>query len=1097
MLLPEKALRNGVLPALFLTLALPAFAATDSGSEDEEWDVRHAPGPSRTVVIETEQTTWSNVDVSPDGKTLVFDMLGDIYTVPIEGGDATPLSEGMQWDYQPRFSPDGRSIAFVSDRAGGDNLWLMKADGSEARAVTDEPEHLVHNPSWSPDGEYLVAKKSFMSTRSIPAGEIWLFHVGGGNGVQVTERPYGDQDQKNQAEPAFSRDGRYVYFSQDTTSGRVWQYGKDATGQIFVIQRVDLENGEMEPFVTGPGGAVRPLPSPDGRYLAFIKRLPGLVSAIYLKDLESGKEWAIYDRFERDLQETSGSEGNAPAFAWTPDSGSLVFWTAGTFHRLDVESRQVTPIPVRVRAEREIREAVRFPVEVSPDTVRIRMPRWARPSPDGSRLVFQALGYLWLRDLPDGEPRRLTDQETHFEHYPAWSRDGEFLAYVTWNDDELGSVRVRSVASGAEEVLTESPGHYLEPEFSPDGEEVVYRKTTGGYLVSGLWSLDPGLYVVPAQGGEARRFSKSGFAPHFSADPGQVYIADYGESGLVLKRHDFETRETVEVGRATGATELRVSPDGRHVAFVEDYDVWVTPLARSGRSLSLSSGNASLPMRKVSARAGEFLAWSGGGESLSWTMGPNLYRRSLSETFAVGEDAPEPESEGLDIGFSVPTPRPEGLIALVGAQVVTMRNASNEAREVIDRGVVLVRGDRIEAVGAEGEVEIPADARVFDLAGKTVVPGFIDVHAHGPHAFAEITPQFNRVQLSNLAFGVTTIHDPSNDTTEIFAAAEMQRAGKILAPRIFSTGTILYGAKGPGYHAEIESMEDARFHIRRMKDVGAISVKSYQHPRRDQRQQLVAAGREAGIMVVPEGGMKFQHNMTEIVDGHTGIEHSLTLKHAYDDVLQLWAATEVGYTPTLGVAFGGMEGERIFYDRDEVWKNERLLRYTPRSLVEPRSRRRQTAPLEDYNHVHVAATCKDLMRRGVSVQVGAHGQREGLATHWEMWMFEQGGFTPWEALRSATLSGAEYLGLDGDVGSIESGKLADLVVIDGDPLKDLRRSEFIDYTMLGGRLYDVRDMSQVAPQAVPGPELYFHQEGGDMIHPSSAARAHAVGTCRH
>ena len=1087
-------------------IVLTAFPA--GADEAAAWDVSAAPGPARMVTLDTQETTWSNLDVSPDGRTLVFDMLGDLYTVPIEGGDATALASGMAWDYQPRFSPDGRHIAFVSDRAGGDNLWIMDADGSNPRAVTDEPEHLVHNPSWSPDGDYLVAKKSFMSTRSIPAGEIWLFHAGGGNGLQVTERPFGDRDQKNQAEPAYSRDGRYVYFSQDTTPGRVWQYGKDSTGQIFVIQRVDLESGEIEPFVTGPGGAVRPVPSPDGRHLAFIKRLPGLVSAIYLKDLESGKEWAVFDRFERDLQETSGSEGNAPSFAWTPDSRDLVFWTAGTFHRLNVETREVTGIPVRIRTEREIREAVRFPVEVSPDTVEVRMPRWTRPSPDGKQVVFQALGRLWLKDLPDGEPRPLTeqdpsDQEGHWEFYPSWSRDGRSLVYVTWHDDRLGSIRVRDLASGTERTVTSQPGHYVEPAFSPDGERVVYRKITGGYLVSDLWSMNPGLYSVsvdpvPVKGGEAERFSTSGMAPHFGADGEHVYFTTFGDDeGLILKRFDFVTRKVHQIGQAPGATELRVSPDGRHLAFVEDYDVWVTPLARSGRGLRFTGSNSAIPMQKVSARAGDFLAWSENGETLSWTMGPNLYRRGLAETFQIDGEVKEPESEGLGLGLTVPADRADGLIALVGAQVVTMRNASNEEREILDPGVVLVRGDRVEAVGAVGEVAVPPEAQVFELPGKTILPGFIDVHAHGPFGFEEITPQHNRVQLSNLAFGITTIHDPSNDTTEIFAAAEMQRAGLIVAPRIFSTGTILYGAKGPGFHAEIESYEDAQFHIRRMKDVGAISVKSYQHPRRDQRQQLVAAGREAGIMVIPEGGMKFQHNMTEIVDGHTGIEHSLTVKRAYDDVLQLWAATDVGYTPTLGVSFGGMEGERYFYDRDEVWKNERLLRYTPRSLVEPRSRRRQTAPDEDYNHIHVAATCKDLMRRGVSVQVGAHGQREGLATHWEMWMFEQGGFTPWEALRSATLSGAEYVGLDGDVGSIEKGKLADLVVIDGDPLKDLRRSEFVQYTMLGGRLYDVRDMSQVAPDAVPGPRLYFQKEGGDMIHPSSLERAEAESHCRH
>ena len=1101
---PNRPHVRWILPVLICLVPWMLASLCSAEEAEEAWDVSSAPGEVRKVVLDTDETTWSNLDLSPDGKTIVFDMLGDLYTVPIEGGEAVALTEGMAWDYQPKFSPDGLSIAFVSDREGGDNLWIVDADGSNPRSVTDEPEHLVHNPAWSPDGHYLVAKKSFMSTRSIPAGEIWLFHVGGGNGLQMTERPHGDRDQKNQAEPVFSPDGRYVYYSQDTTPGRIWQYGKDSTGQIFIIQRIDRETGSIEPFVTGPGGAVRPTPSPDGRYLAFIKRLPGLVSAIYLKDLESGKEFAVYDRFERDLQETSGSEGNAPAFAWTPDTRGLVFWAGGKFHRLDIDSREVTPIPVHIRSERELRAAVRFPVEVSPDSFRTSMLRWAQPSPDGKRVVFQSLGKLWLRDLDGGEPRRLTDQDGHWEFYPAWSRDGRHLAYVTWHDDELGSVRVLSMDDGSERVLTTQPGHYLEPAFSPDGSTLVYRKTTGGYLLSSMWSLNPGLYLVPSDGsGEPERFLDHGFNAHFGADENRVFFNTYAESGLSLSSARLDGQEERKHYDGSKTTEIRVSPDGKYVAFTEAYDAWITPFARTGKSLKLSSSNSAIPMAKVSARAGEFLSWSGDSKSLHWTMGPTFYSRPLNRSFdfldGAPEELPEPESEGVDLGFAVDAARAEGKIALVGARVVTMRGALDGEQEVIENGVVVVHGHRIAAVGPAGEVEVPADARVFELEGKTIVPGFVDVHAHGPHAREEITPQHNRIQLSNLAFGVTTIHDPSNDTTEIFSAAEMQRAGLIVSPRIFSTGTILYGAKGPGFHADIDNLEDARFHIQRLKDVGAISVKSYQHPRRDQRQQLVAAGRELGIMVVPEGGMKFQHNMTEIVDGHTGIEHSLTVKTAYEDVLQLWSATEVGYTPTLGVAFGGMEGERIFYDHDNVWENERLLRYTPRFLVEPRARRRQKAPMEDYNHIHVASTCKDLMRRGVSVQVGAHGQREGLATHWEMWMFEQGGFTPWEALRSGTLSGAHYVGLDGDIGSLEVGKLADLVVIDGNPLVDLRRSEYVDYTMLGGRLYAAEDMSQIAPDEVKGPVLFFQKEGGDTVVPATIAWSESREryTCRH
>jgi hypothetical protein len=225
--------------------------------------------------------------------------------------------------------------------------------------------------------------------------------------------------------------------------------------------------------------------------------------------------------------------------------------------------------------------------------------------------------------------------------------------------------------------------------------------------------------------------------------------------------------------------------------------------------------------------------------------------------------------------------------------------------------------------------------------------------------------------------------------------------------------------------------------------------------------------------------------MNMIVDGHTGIEHSLPLARCYGDVLQLWSQTAVGYTPTLGVAYGGLSGEYFWYDRTNVWENERLMRYSPRYIIEPRSIRRTKAPDDHYNHILVAGFAKELIDAGVTVQVGAHGQREGLATHWELWMFEQGGFTPWEALRAGTIDGAHYVGLDGDIGSIEVGKLADLVVIDGNPLEDLRRSEYVAFTMINGRLYDATTMNQIAPDNVEREEFFFELEGGDTIHTST------------
>lgn len=1081
---------------LLLALVAPAAAlAAEKENQAEGWDVSSPPGEWRTISIDTEETTWTNVDVSPDGGTIVFDALGDLYTVPMEGGRARPLTESIAWDFQPRFSPDGGSIVFVSDRGGANNLWLMDADGGDPRAVTREKEHLVHNPFWSPDGRYIVAKKDFTSTRSIAAGEIWLFHAGGGSGVQITERPHGERDQKTMAEPSFSPDGRYIYYSQDATAGRVWQYGKDSTGEIFVIKRLDRETGETEVLVDGPGGAVRPTPSPDGRYLAFVKRTPAMVSALYLKDLTSGKEWAIHDRYERDLQETFGSQGNTTAFSWTPDSGSIVFWTGGKIRRVDVETRRARVIPVRLKVKKKIYPALRFPVEVAPETVSVRMPRWGQLSPDGGTALFQALGYLYVKEMPGGRPRRLTSQTDHFEFYPSFSRDGRRIVYVTWDDRELGSVRIIPAEGGESRVVTPRPGHYVEPRFSPDGGAVAYRKITGGYLLSGLWSTDPGLYVVSSSGGEPRRISRTGTAPHFGASGDRVFFTDL-EEGTVRLLKSVNTRGHDERTHLRGekVTELSVSPDGRWVAFTEQFDAYVAPFTPTGRTQAIGSKEESVPVRKVSGRSGEHLTWSGDAMSLRWAHAATLYTRDLEDAFAFlrGADGslPEPVTEGMDLSFSVPADVPSGRIALEGARVVTMRKASKE-REIIDNGVVLLEGNRIVAVGARDDVSIPLDATRFDLPGRTILPGFLDVHAHGAQGSEEIIPQQNWMQHSNLAFGVTTIHDPSNDTTEIFAAAELQRAGLIVAPRIFSTGTILYGAHVPGLTAEIDDLEEARFHVRRMKETGAISVKSYQQPRREQRQQLIAAARELGMMVVPEGGGKIQNNMNMLVDGHTTIEHSLSIAHGYEDLEQLWSQTAVGYTPTLVVAFGGLEGERYWYQHTDVWKNERLLRYTPRFLVEPRAMRRTMAPEEHYNHVNVARFAKELADRGGSVSTGAHGQREGLALHWEMWMLHQGGFTPWEALRAATYDAARNLGLDGDVGSLEPGKLADLVVIDGNPLEDLRRSEYVEYTMLNGRLYEAATMNQVAPDRMEREPFFFELEGGDTIHPETRARMEA------
>jgi imidazolonepropionase-like amidohydrolase len=506
------------------------------------------------------------------------------------------------------------------------------------------------------------------------------------------------------------------------------------------------------------------------------------------------------------------------------------------------------------------------------------------------------------------------------------------------------------------------------------------------------------------------------------------------------------------------ATEFRISPDEKWIAFQERFNVFITPFVRTGKKIEIGPKTKGLPVARVSRDAGNYLHWSGDSRSLIWSLGPELYKRPIQESFAfvagAPEKIPEPAASGVPIGFETAAWKPRGSIALVGGRVVTMRGP-----EVVENGTVVIEGNRIRAVGAKDQVAVPAGARVFDVTGKTVLPGLIDVHWHGAMGGRGTIPQQNWVTDASLAFGVTTVHDPSNDTAEIFTASEMARAGLIRAPRIFSTGTILYGAGGD-VRAEVESLEDALSHLRRMKAAGAFSVKSYNQPRREQRQQILAAARELQMLVVPEGGSLFQHNMTMVVDGHTGIEHSIPVSRIYKDVLQIWPKNHVGYTPTLIVGYGGLWGENYWYQQSIVADHERLSRFVPRFVLDPRARRRPMAAEDDFNHIHNARIAKQLRDAGVSIQVGAHGQREGLGAHWEMWMFVQGGMTPHEALRAGTLDGAAYLGLDRDLGSIEPGKLADVIVVEGNPLQDIRQSEKVTYTVVNGRLYDAATLNE-------------------------------------
>lgn len=1047
---------------LLLVLLLISSISLAQEKEKKKWDVNNPGGPYKDVSFSVNEGTWLNLDMSPDGKEIVFDLLGDIYIMPAAGGEAKALRVGMAMEVQPRFSPDGSKILFTSDAGGGDNIWVMDKDGSNARQITKENFRLLNNAVWCPDGNYIIARKHFTSTRSLGAGELWLYHIYGGNGLQLTPKK---NDQQDLNEPSVSPDGRYVYYSEDMYPGGYFQYNKDPNNQIFVIKRFDREKGISETVTGGPGGAVRPQVSHSGKLLAFVKRVR-TKTVLYLRDLETGEEWPIYDKLSKDQQEAWTIFGIYTGFAWTPDDRQVVIWSGGKIMKVDVNAvNSATEIPFTCNVKQRITDAVRFKQDLNQDEFNINVIRHAATSPDGKWLVFNALGHIYRKALPDGKPGRVTNSPL-LEFEPAFSPDGKTLVYVTWNDSAAGTVcKVNMDGKGKPVTITAKRGIYRTPSFSPDGKWIAFSEEGSNDIMGNAYTVKPGIYIMPANGGKEEFVTDKGEYPKFNKDGTRIYYQTGGNLFGALDKTFNSCRldgcDDHPIFKSKYGSQFTVSPDGNWVAFVNLHEVYVAPFPHTGKEIDLSDDSSNFPVKKVSLDAGINLQWGSDNKQLHYTLGDQYYTINLDERFGFIANKPDslfklPE-HGISIGLKMKTDRPNGNIAFIHARIITMNGD-----EVIEDGGILVEGNLIKFVGKSAGMIVPKDTKVIDCNGKTITPGFVDAHAHGNHFRYGLTPEKHWPYYANLAYGVTTMHDPSAYSEMVFAQSEMVKAGLMVGPRVFSTGTILYGADGD-FKAVINSYEDAKSALRRTKAYGAFSVKSYNQPRREQRQMVIEAARELKMEVVPEGGSFFYHNLSMILDGHTTIEHNIPVAPLYNDVVQLWKNSKTANTPTLIVAYAGISGENYWYQHTNVWEKERLLRFTPRAVIDTRSRHRTMAPDEEYEngHILVSKSLKKLNDAGVKINMGAHGQLQGLGAHWEIWMLMQGGMTPMEALRCATLNSAASLGLDDWIGSLQPGKFADLLVMDKNPLESIYNTESIHYTMINGRLYDSETMNEV------------------------------------
>src|ERR1035437_830080 len=851
--------------------------------------------------------------------------------------------------------------------------------------------------------------------------------------------------------------------------GGYFQYNKDPNNQIYVIKRYEFSTGETVSVTGGIGSAFRPQISKDGKTLAFIRRVHEK-SVLYLRNLETGEEYPVYDKLSKDQQEAWAIFGVYPGFQWL-DAKNIIIWSMGKIWKLDVTNSQATEIPFSVKCKHKIYDALHFQNAVAPDKFTVKTIRNVITSPDEKYILFNAVGYLWKKDLPNGIPKQLLLSPAgegpgvrSFEFEPTFSHDGKEIVYVTWSDEGSGAMMKMNLTDKKVVKLSTEKGIFRTPRYSPDGKWIVYQKEEGNNQQGNAFCVNPGLYMMPVSGGRPTLVIKDGSDPYFSKDGKRIFFQSNGDGkdeNFALKSCDLNGKDVRTHFTSKYTNSFVPSPDNNWIAYRELFKVYIATMPQTGKTVDLSAKMESVPVAQIAKDAGINIHWSADSKKIHWTLGEEYFTTELGNRFGFingkADSLLKMDTVGIKVNLILDSDKPKGTIAFKGARIITMKGD-----EVIENGTIIVTENKITDIGASDKVQIPAGAKVMDVTGKTIMPGIVDVHAHLWTFRQGLNPQKEWNYFVNLAYGVTTTHDPSSNTEMVFSQSEMVKAGIMTGPRIFSTGTILYGADGD-FKAVINSLDDAKSAIIRTKAFGAFSVKSYNQPRRDQRQQVITAARQLGIQVVPEGGSTYFYNLTHILDGHTGVEHNLPIAPLYNDVVQLWSNSKTQYTPTLIVCYGAMSGETYWYQHTNEWEKQRVLNFTPRNVVDTKARHRTMIPEEEYTngYILVSQSCKKLADAGVKINLGQHGQMNGIGAHWELWMLQQGGMTNMQALQCATINGATYIGMDKEIGSLEKGKIADLIIMDKNPLDDIKNSETVHYTMVNGRLYDCDTMNEI------------------------------------